>query len=113
MIRFILTIILLFTSLSAKAVVPDPVTWLFHAVGGYAIAYVMDKHMSTSDGTGIVTATVVGAVKEVSDLNFSVPDFLSWGAGALFYHRTKNMVRCPDRDDIIVYYEDTLEECVK
>ena len=96
---------LAFISPSAHAM-PDPVTWLLHGVGGYIVARVIDRTPVES----VAVASAIGAAKEISDLNFSVPDFLAWGVGALFYHYTKDMVRCEDQG-IQVVYAKTLEDC--
>ena len=112
--KTLLAVLLLTLSTQAKAFMPDPVTWLLHGVGGYVVARVLDKHVTHSQVAGITVASGIGAAKELSDLNFSTPDFLAWGVGAYVYHRTKNMVRCEGGENwYTVYYADTLQECPK
>lgn len=67
---------------------PNPVTVVLHAVGGYAIAAIADR--AGHGDKGVALATVVGIAKEVSDINFNVPDALGWSAGAWLYKLGKD-----------------------
>ncbi len=119
------SLVLLVTSSNANAWgqmgIPDPVTWVIHAGLGFGIAWYMDTHTNTSDAAGVGVATAVGVLKEVSDINFSVPDAASWGFGAAFYHYQKQfVVVCPEikselhQDDwYVVRKERKLEDCPK
>ncbi len=110
--RIKLALVLALLSTQAQAVIPDPVTWFLHGVGGYVIARVLDKHTQATEAQGIGVASVVGVAKELTDLNFSVPDMLGWSVGAWVYYRTKDMVLCPGGEVwYYTYYADTLEEC--
>lgn len=85
--RSIIFTLLLLVNTSAHAVLPQALTLVLHGVGGYLIAMVSDKVEMGNLGTPI--ALVVGAVKEVSDVNFNVPDFVMWPLGAELYKLSK------------------------
>ena len=90
--KLILASALLLSSTQANAWgnlgLPDPVTWVIHGVGGYAIAAILDSY-EAKESTGMGVATLVGVVKEVSDTNFSVADAISWTVGAKLYYLGK------------------------
>jgi hypothetical protein len=99
---------------------PDPVTWVAHAVAGFGVAWFIDTHTDWKPIAGVGAATGIGILKEISDVNFNVPDALSWGAGAALYYYQKDMVRCPDvvselhqEDWYVIRKEKLIADCPK
>lgn len=62
---------------------PQALTLVLHFVGGYLIADVTDR-MGHSEA-GLPVSAAVGVAKEISDLNFNVPDAIMWPLGAAYY----------------------------
>jgi hypothetical protein len=67
---------------------PQAVSVVLHAVGGYAIAAVADRQGAEPEA-GIVLPAAVGLAKELSDLNFSPADFIAWPIGGWLYREGK------------------------
>ncbi len=83
---------------------PQPVTVLLHAAGGFALAAYLDHKAGTTDdpnaratlshAAGI--AAGIGLAKELVDVTFYWDDFLAWPAGAWLYYQVKKSPHCFD-----------------
>lgn len=117
-IKFLLPFLSLFLlSSPAKAALPDPATWVLHAIGGYFVAKFIDENEVSKENevTGIATASVIGIAKEIHDLNFSVPDAFSWSIGAWLYYRGKENHWCWDNSEFaqMYWYMEIENSCLK
>ncbi len=72
--------------------IPQAVTIILHIVGGYLLADATDR--LGHESAGVPLATVVGVLKESSDLNFNVPDAIAWPVGAYLYKVGKDNKWC-------------------
>ena len=66
---------------------PQAVTLVLHAIGGYLLADVADR--LDYPEAGVPVSVVVGVAKEATDLNFNFPDAIAWPVGAYLYRLGK------------------------
>lgn len=72
--------------------VPQVLSLVLHGVGGYLMAMVADELGHPE--AGVPVAAVVGVAKEMTDLNFNVPDAIFWPLGAGLYELQKGKGWC-------------------
>jgi len=108
--KLTLAVVLLLASAHAHAVLPQVATVVFHFLGGYMVAAIVDKTTGSTE-LGIGAATVLGFAKEVSDLNFNGPDFIAWPLGGMFYKWVKDAPGCWVDPEPLWYAEQ--HQCVR
>ena len=94
--------------------IPQAVTLVLHAIGGYLLADVSDR--LDHPEAGIPASVVVGVVKEATDLNFNFPDAVAWPIGAYMYRLGKEKGWCftyPEAYREEYWYLDTQPKCAK
>lgn len=82
--------------------IPQPVTVLLHAAGGFALAAWLDHRAGTAgdpDARATMPAAMgiaggIGLAKELADVTFYWEDFLAWPAGAWLYYHVKASPHC-------------------
>jgi hypothetical protein len=64
----------------------------------------------------VPAATIIGAAKEISDVNFNGPDFIAWPVGALLYKLGKEHGWCWQHQQAVIEeypYIFHQRECIK
>jgi hypothetical protein len=92
--------------------IPQAVTLVLHAIGGYLLADVADR--LDHPEAGIPASVLVGVAKEATDLNFNFPDAVAWPVGAYMYRLGKEKGWCftyPESYREEYWYLDTQPKC--